>query len=74
MSSHMLPVGNAAAVHIIHDNPEWIAPFTDALDRLGVAHVEWLLPETTIDLAAEPLPGCSGRGCRRRRTPGPIRM
>lgn len=54
MNSHALPVGDGPAVHIIHDNPEWIAPFTDALDRLGVAHVEWLLPETTIDLAAEP--------------------
>ncbi|WP_169251404.1 alpha-L-glutamate ligase [Brevibacterium sp. 'Marine'] len=57
MSSHTLPVGDAPAVHIIHDNQEWIAPFTDALDRLGVAHVEWLLPETTIDLAAEPPAG-----------------
>ncbi|MCS4592260.1 alpha-L-glutamate ligase [Brevibacterium sediminis] len=57
MSSHALPVGDGPAVHIIHDNPEWIAPFTDALDRLGVAHVEWLLPETTIDLDAEPPQG-----------------
>ena len=57
MSSHTLPVGDAPAVHIIHDNPEWITPFTDALDRLGVAYVEWLLPETTIDLAAEPPAG-----------------
>lgn len=53
----MLPVGDGPAVHVIHDNPEWIAPFTDALDRLGVAHVEWLLPETTIDLAATPPAG-----------------
>ncbi|SMX86029.1 Glutathione synthase/RimK-type ligase, ATP-grasp superfamily [Brevibacterium iodinum ATCC 49514] len=53
----MLPVGDGPAVHVIHDNPEWIAPFTDALDRLGVAHVEWLLPETTIDLAAKPPAG-----------------
>ncbi|SDT12490.1 Glutathione synthase/RimK-type ligase, ATP-grasp superfamily [Brevibacterium siliguriense] len=57
MSSHALPVGDGPAVHIIHDNPEWIAPFTEALDRLGVAHIEWLLPETTIDLAAEPPQG-----------------
>lgn len=57
MSSHALPVTGDPAVYIIHDNPEWIAPFTDALDRLGVAHVEWLLPETTIDLAAEPPEG-----------------
>lgn len=57
MNSHALSVGDGPAVHIIHDNPEWIAPFTDALDRLGVDHVEWLLPETTIDLAAEPPAG-----------------
>lgn len=57
MSSHALPVTGDPAVYIIHDNPEWIAPFTEALDRLGVAHVEWLLPETTIDLAAEPPEG-----------------
>ena len=57
MSSHALPATGDPAVYIIHDNPEWIAPFTEALDRLGVAHVEWLLPETTIDLAAEPPEG-----------------
>ena len=57
MSSHTLPVGDTPAVYIIHDNPEWIVPFTQALDRLGVPHIEWLLPETTIDLAAEPPQG-----------------
>lgn len=57
MSSHALPAVVDPAVYIIHDNPEWIVPFTEALDRLGVAHVEWLLPETTIDLAAEPPQG-----------------
>jgi len=57
MSSHALPVGDTPAVYVIHDNPEWIAPFTDAFDRLGVAHVEWLLPDASIDLAAEPPQG-----------------
>ncbi|GGC47713.1 glutathione synthase [Brevibacterium sediminis] len=57
MSSHALPVGDGPSVYVIHDNPEWIAPFTDALDRLGVAHVEWLLPDASIDLAAEPPQG-----------------
>lgn len=57
MSSHALPAVVDPAVYIIHDNPEWIGPFTEALDRLGVAHVEWLLPETTIDLTAEPPQG-----------------
>ncbi|WP_420096447.1 ATP-grasp domain-containing protein [Brevibacterium sediminis] len=57
MSSHALPVCGTPTVYIIHDNPEWIAPFTDAFDRLGVAHVEWLLPDASIDLAAEPPQG-----------------
>src|SRR5699024_1414913 len=41
MSSHALPTVDDPAVYIIHDNPDWITPFTDALDRLGVRHVEW---------------------------------
>ena len=57
MSSHALPVCGTPTVYIIHDNPEWIAPFTDAFDRLGVAHVEWLLPDASIDLDAEPPQG-----------------
>ncbi|WP_210604666.1 ATP-grasp domain-containing protein [Brevibacterium oceani] len=57
MSSHTLPVGDAPTVYIIHDNPEWIPPFTEALDRLGVPHIEWLLPQTSIDLTAAPPPG-----------------
>lgn len=57
MSSHTLSAVDVPAVYIIHDNPEWIAPFTQALDRLGVRHVEWLLPGTWIDLAAEPPEG-----------------
>lgn len=36
MSSHVLPTVDEPAVYIIHDNPDWITPFTDALDRLGV--------------------------------------
>ena len=57
MSSHALPTVADPAVHIIHDNPDWIAPFTQALDHLGVRHVEWLLPETRIDLTVPPPAG-----------------
>jgi glutathione synthase/RimK-type ligase-like ATP-grasp enzyme len=57
MSSHVLPTVDEPAVYIIHDNPDWITPFTDALDRLGVRHVEWLLPETRIDLTSAPPAG-----------------
>ena len=54
MSTQQLPVADRPAVYIIHDNPEWIAPFAEALESQGVDYVEWLLPGATIDLAAEP--------------------
>ena len=57
MSTQLLPVADGPAVYIIHDNPEWIAPFAQALERLGVDYVEWLLPEAQIDLTAEPPQG-----------------
>lgn len=57
MSPQSLPTATGPAVYIIHDNPEWILPFTEALDRLGAPWVEWLLPETTIDLTAAPPQG-----------------
>ncbi|WP_166969909.1 ATP-grasp domain-containing protein [Brevibacterium atlanticum] len=57
MSSPTLPTADTTAVYIIHDNPEWIPPFTEALDRLGVPWVEWLLPETSIDLTVAPPQG-----------------
>lgn len=44
-------------VHIIHDNPQWIAPFAAALDALGIPHQEWLLGEGTIDLDKAPPAG-----------------
>lgn len=57
MSTQLLPVTDVPAVYIIHDNPEWIAPFARALERSGISFVEWLLPEASIDLTAEPPQG-----------------
>ncbi|MCF2589323.1 ATP-grasp domain-containing protein [Brevibacterium sp. UCMA 11752] len=57
MSTQLLPVTDGPAVYIIHDNPEWIAPFAQALDRSGIPFVEWLLPEVSIDLTTEPPQG-----------------
>lgn len=57
MSTQLLPVTDVPAVYIIHDNPEWIAPFAHALERSGISFVEWLLPEASIDLTAEPPQG-----------------
>ena len=57
MSAQTLPTAERPAVHIIHDNPDWIAPFAEAFDRLGLAYVEWLLPDASIDLGAQPPEG-----------------
>ena len=48
------PASSPLTVHVIHDNPEWIPPFATALETRGIEVVEWLLPDTTIDLSQEP--------------------
>ena len=57
MSAHTLPAVDRPAVYIIHDNPEWIAPFAEALRARGIEFAEWLLPETAIDLESQPPEG-----------------
>lgn len=52
-----LPAHATPAVYVIHDNPEWIPPFSTALEAEGVEFVEWLLPEKVLDLSAEPPEG-----------------
>ena len=51
------PASSPLTVHVIHDNPEWIPPFATALETRGIEVVEWLLPDTTIDLSQEPPQG-----------------
>lgn len=45
------------AVHVLHDNPEWIPPFRRAFETEGVPLVEWPLGTGTLDLDAEPPAG-----------------
>ncbi|MDO9395967.1 MAG: alpha-L-glutamate ligase [Herbiconiux sp.] len=45
------------AVHILHDNPDWIPPLGAALDAAGVPWREWPLTGGSIDLATEPPEG-----------------
>lgn len=52
-----LPTADHPAVYIIHDNPEWIPAFEEALNTADVAYVEWLLPGSSIDLDATPPEG-----------------
>lgn len=45
-------------VYVIHENPDWFAPFAAAFDAAGVPYEEWLLDgDGTIDLDREPPPG-----------------
>ena len=45
------PVGEPA-VHVLHDNPDWLPPFRRAFEAEGVPLVEVLLDEVTLDLDA----------------------
>ncbi|MGP5126539.1 ATP-grasp domain-containing protein [Brachybacterium tyrofermentans] len=48
---------DTSAVHVLHDNPEWIPPFRRAFEAEGVPLVEWPLGAGTLDLDAEPPAG-----------------
>jgi hypothetical protein len=52
-----LPITDTPRLYIIHDNPEWIPAFQDALDGADVPYTEWLLPGTSIDLGSPPPTG-----------------
>jgi hypothetical protein len=45
------------AVYVLHENPDWIPPFTRAFEAEGVPLVEWDLTQGSIDLAAAPPEG-----------------
>ncbi|WP_159502412.1 RimK family alpha-L-glutamate ligase [Microbacterium sp. 18062] len=42
------------AVHVLHDNPDWIPAFARAFDAEGVPLREWRLGRGSLDLDAEP--------------------
>jgi len=44
-------------VYVLHENPEWIAPFADAFSDAGLPWEEWVLDGGVIDLDAPPPPG-----------------
>ena len=52
-----LPIADRPVVYVLHDNPEWIPPFTRAFERAEVPLVEWLLEGGSVDLASEPPQG-----------------
>lgn len=45
------------AVHVLHDNPEWIEVFVRAFEAEGVPLVQWPLDHGVLDLDAEPPQG-----------------
>ncbi len=44
-------------IHVIHENPEWLPPFAEALDAEGVPWRAWSLGEGVLDLDEAPPAG-----------------
>ncbi|HUB11050.1 MAG TPA: alpha-L-glutamate ligase [Acetobacteraceae bacterium] len=44
-------------IHILHENPAWLPPLAEALERAGLDWSEWFLHEGSFDLAAPPPEG-----------------
>jgi hypothetical protein len=44
-------------IHILHENPAWLPPLAEALDRRGRPWTEWFLDAGAFDLAAPPPEG-----------------
>lgn len=57
MNTAIGAAADESAVYILHDNPEWIAPFAAALGAVRVPFREWLLEDGVIDLDAVPPAG-----------------
>lgn len=45
------------SIHLIHENPAWLPPLAEALDRLRLPWAEWDLSEGVFDLSAPPPEG-----------------
>jgi len=44
-------------IYILHESPKWTQVLTDALDKLGLPHEEWMVVEGLVDLAKPPPEG-----------------
>ena len=44
-------------IHVLHENPDWLPPLAQALDRSGAPWEDWFLVERAIDLSAPPPEG-----------------
>jgi hypothetical protein len=44
-------------IHVLHENPAWLPPLAEALDRNNLPWTEWFMHEATFDLASPPPPG-----------------
>lgn len=47
----------APDIFVIHENPEWLAPFAQAFERRGVGFEDWNLVERAVDLSTPPPEG-----------------
>ncbi|MEQ8357106.1 MAG: alpha-L-glutamate ligase [Kiloniellaceae bacterium] len=44
-------------IHVLHENPDWLPPLAQALERGGAPWEDWFLVERAIDLSAPPPEG-----------------
>jgi hypothetical protein len=44
-------------VHVLHENPDWFAPISAALEKAGVPYEQWLIGDGLLDLDEAPPPG-----------------
>ncbi|GMA29777.1 glutathione synthase [Arenivirga flava] len=52
-----LRIADRPTVYILHENAEWLPPFTRALDEAGVPWIDWELSSGSIDLTQAPPEG-----------------
>ncbi len=41
-------------IYVLHENRDWLPPFADAFDRLGVPWAEWFLDTASFDFSVPP--------------------
>ena len=44
-------------IYVLHENRDWLPPFADAFDRLGVPWADWFLNTTSFDFSVPPPQG-----------------
>jgi len=44
-------------IYVLHENPEWVKPLWDELNKRGAPYCDWMLERGRVDFDSEPPPG-----------------